>query len=57
MKQFLSAFVCDSQAVAHANLITGARIPEEKNRLLRNVVSDNLQKEGVVTRVEVIKRL
>ena len=67
--------------VAHANLITGARIPEEKNRLLRNVVSDNLQKEGknvaigacvyykdcalrvdsmkegVVTRVEVIKNL
>ena len=81
MKQFLSAFVCDSQTVAHANLITGARIPEEKNRLLRNVVSDNLQKEvknvaigacvyykdcalrvdsmkeGVVTRVEVIKNL
>ena len=70
-----------SQTVAHANLITGARIPEEKNRLLRNVVSDNLQKEGknvaigacvyykdcalrvdsmkegVVTRVEVIKNL
>ena len=65
----------------HANLLTGARIPEEKTRLLRNVVSDKLQeegknvaigacvyykdcalrvdsmKEGVVTRVEVIKNL
>lgn len=70
-----------SQTVAHANLITGAKIPEEKTRILRNVISDKLSeegktvaigacvyykdcalrvdsmREGVVTRVEVIKNL
>ena len=70
-----------SQTVAHANLITGAKIPEEKTRILRNVISDKLgeegktvaigacvyykdcalrvdsMREGVVTRVEVIKNL
>ena len=70
-----------SQTVAHANLITGAKIPEEKTRILRNVISDKLSeegktvaigacvyykdcalrvdsmREGMVTRVEVIKNL
>lgn len=70
-----------SQTVAHANLITGAKIPEEKTRILRSVISDKLSeegktvaigacvyykdcalrvdsmREGVVTRVEVIKNL
>ena len=35
-----------SQTVAHANLITGAKIPEEKTRILRNVISDKLSEEG-----------
>ena len=66
---------------AHANLITGAKIPEEKTRILRNIISDKLSeegktvaigacvyykdcalrvdsmREGMVTRVEVIKNL
>ena len=70
-----------SQTVAHANLITGAKIPEEKTRILRNIISDKLSeegktvaigacvyykdcalrvdsmREGMVTRVEVIKNL
>ena len=70
-----------SQTVAHANRITGAKIPEEKTRILRNVISDKLSeegktvaigacvyykdcalrvdsmREGMVTRVEVIKNL
>ncbi len=35
-----------SQTIAHANLITGASIPEEKTRLLRDVVCEKLQSEG-----------
>ena len=35
-----------SQTVAHANLITGAKIPEEKTRILRSVISDKLSEEG-----------
>ena len=70
-----------SLSEAHANLITGAKIPEEKTRILRNVIGDKLSeegktvaigacvyykdcalrvdsmREGVVTRVEVIKNL
>ena len=34
------------RTVAHANLITGAKIPEEKTRILRNVISDKLSEEG-----------
>ena len=70
-----------SQTVARANFISGTNIPEEKTKLLRDVISEKLQdegknvsigacvyyqdcalrvdnvKQGVVTRVEVIKNL
>ena len=53
-----SAF-CNSQTVAHANLITGAKIPEEKTRILRSVISDKLSEEGKTvsyTHLDVYKR-
>ena len=34
-----------SQTVARANLISGTNIPEEKTKLLRNVISEKLQEE------------
>lgn len=70
-----------SQTVARANFISGTNIPEEKTKLLRDVISEKLQeedknvaigacvyykdcalrvdsmKQGIVTRVEVIKNL
>ena len=70
-----------SESVAHAILLSGAKIPEEKTRILRNIISDKLSeegktvaigacvyykdcalredsmREGMVTRVEVIKNL
>lgn len=70
-----------SQTVARANFISGTNIPEEKTKMLRDVISEKLReedknvaigacvyykdcalrvdsmKQGVVTRVEVIKNL